>query len=83
MLLENVNFCSNATFFNKNIDEHLKRLKQLFSIIHDLNLKINKAENIFGQKKFLFFGAEVLEYEINADPSNTKAFKFAQTSTKC
>ena len=83
MLLENVNFCSNATFFNKNIDEHLKRLKQLFSIIHDLNLKINKAENIFVQKKFLFFGAEVLEYGINADPSNTEAFKFAQTSTKC
>ena len=57
--------------FNESLNDHLKTLALFFSEICDLNLKINKARCIFGQKKISFFGIEISESGINADPNKT------------
>ena len=55
--------------FNESLNEHSNPLEQLFSVIRDLNFKINKAKCIFGQKNLSFFVAEISESGINDDPS--------------
>ena len=55
--------------FNESLNEHSNPLEQLFSMIRDLNFKINKAKCIFGQNNLSFFGAEISESGINDDPS--------------
>ena len=58
--------------------DEIKTLEQLFSKIRDLNLNINKAKCIIGQKKLSFLGVEISENGINTDPNKTETLRCAE-----
>ena len=64
-------------FQQLELDE-IKTLEQLFSKIHDSNFNINKAKWIIGQNILSFFGVEISENEINADPNKTETEDMAK-----
>ena len=68
-----VPYLDDCIIFSKTLEEHIKRLQQVFQRVREANLRINPTKCVFFQKEFQFLGHVVSKNRLEADPEKVKA----------
>lgn len=77
-VMEGVKFIADdIIIYAKDEKELLKIIRKVFAKIRALGLKLNQSKCVFIQPKIKFFGIEISEKGINADPAKVSALESA------
>lgn len=67
--------------YNKNYDEHLETLKELFTKIKELGLCLNKRKCVFMKESISFFGVVISSEGVKPDPEKIQSLVEASHPT--
>lgn len=76
-------FIDDICIANRNWNEHLAMLAQVFNLLIKANLKLKPSKCVFGAPHVIFLGHKLSQQGIEPDPEKVKAIKELPNPTSC